>query len=297
LLDYINAGTPVIATPEGALLESVFSFLSARAGFGLSVATLPGLTGVSPGDVEALDSAIAEAVDAIEIPHAVYARNAGISPLAMQRLLEYFRNKKKQEELLLAPPESQDAAQTYVRALGRTTKYLGAGFGPPGRHFVLAILIADWMRGRPLALLIARRIKYYAERGDDKIASHIRSTMVDVEQVARFEAPKYLGCYNDVLRFHLKSTGRTQLVDEMFDLTMMLELGVSTETELALMTLGLSRTSAIAIAEHIARDDLDRDDCLEWLREHDLGSFDLPVLVRREIEQQVSLASSSDETD
>jgi hypothetical protein len=292
LLSFIAAGTPPPKNADSALMESVFSFLAVRAGAGVSVSSLPGMEGMTSADAEALDNAVEESLLSVELPYDVYARNAGISPLSMQRLLEYFRAKKKQEELLLAPPESDDAAETYVRALGRVTQHLGAPFGPSGRDWVLAILIADWMRGRPLALLISRRNAYWASKGDDKIATHIRSTMMDVEQVARFEAPKYLGCYSDVLRFHLETSGQTALLGEMFDLTMMLELGVSTDTELALMTLGLSRTSAIALSSYIAGDKLTRDECLAWLNTHDLAGLDLPALVRREVNGILDNAAS-----
>jgi hypothetical protein len=114
--------------------------------------------------------------------------------------------------------------------------------------------------------------------------SVIRSTMADVEQIVRFEAPKYLACYVDVLRYHLGDSvpeGFAQLPD----IGMLLELGVSRETELSMMTLGMSRTSAIALSEYIINDNLIPEDCRTWISEHDLAGLDIPALVRKEIEK------------
>jgi hypothetical protein len=50
-----------------------------------------------------------------------------------------------------------------------------------------------------------------------------------------------------------------------------------------LMSLGLSRTSAIMISELIADDKLDEEACLRWLEDRDLEMLDLPSLVVQEI--------------
>jgi hypothetical protein len=109
--------------------------------------------------------------------------------------------------------------------------------------------------------------------------------MADVEQVARFEAPKYLACYLDVLALNLQERGRDDVAATMPDLNMMLELGVSRATEVSLMALGLSRTSVIAISQFIIEDELTREEALAWLRAQELEVLDIPALVRAEIER------------
>ena len=64
---------------------------------------------------------------------------------------------------------------------------------------------------------------------------------------------------------------------------LMLSFGASAQTQLSLMSLGLSRTSAILISELIADDKLDEEACLRWLEDRDLAILDLPVLVVQEI--------------
>jgi hypothetical protein len=51
------------------------------------------------------------------------------------------------------------------------------------------------------------------------------------------------------------------------------------------MTLGISRTSAIALSDCSAADSYTRDQCLEWLARDDLDALDLRAPVRREVVQ------------
>jgi hypothetical protein len=220
----------------------------------------------------------------------------------MQGLLEYFVAHQEPHRLPLAPPENTNAAENYAEALARVTNHLGAPFGDHGGYrFALAILMRDWMRGRPLPVLIRARIKYErskksARSEDTVIAAAIRNTMRDVEQFARFEAPKYLSCYQDVLLQFIDASKVELRLPEM-DLQMMLEMGVSRPTELAMMTLGLSRSSAVALEPNVFDDDLDRDGALAWLRNANFGDYDLPALVIAEIEAILARNSASRKVD
>lgn len=70
-------------------------------------------------------------------------------------------------------------------------------------------------------------------------------------------------------------------------------LGVSRDTHVSLMALGLSRTSAIALAEYIVDDELSREQCLTWLAEQDLSQLAPPVLVIEEVARlHIGTASS-----
>jgi hypothetical protein len=291
LRTYIEAGTPAEESRADPLAESVFSFLATRHAQRVPFDEVPGID-LGP-HTASLEAAVAEALAAVELPVETFAAHPGISPISMQRLLDYFRAKKDDDKLILTTPESEDATESYVSALGRSNDLLGARFGPGGRLWAVAMLVTHWMRGYPLARLIAERINFYERRdGQVNVASLIRSTMDDVEQIARFEAPKYLACYLDVLTIHLEQAGKAELAAEMPDLTMMLELGVSRQTELSLMGLGLSRTTAVALSELIVADDLDREGVLAWMADHDLAQFDLAALIKLEVaEVLASLAA------
>jgi hypothetical protein len=283
LRDYIARDAPIEDARSEPLFESVYSFLACRFLDGLPLATIPGAESVPTAEIVALEADLAAALQRIEVPRSIIQRHAGISPPAMQRLLTHFRSSTSPENLLVASPESGDAAETYAGALGRSAEHLGGNFGTPPRQYMLAILLRDWMRGYPLARLIEARLQRTANLNATRLAAVIRETMQDVESVARFEAPKFLACYLDLVRLHLAEIGEADLAANMPDLNMMLELGVSRGTEVTLMTLGLSRTSVIAVSEYIIEDDLSREQCLAWLRDNNLEAIDVPALVREEL--------------
>jgi hypothetical protein len=270
------------------LVEPVFSLLASRISKGEPLNSMAGASQLDLSELAGLEAQISQALEGVEVPPEIYRRHAGISPLGMQRLLEYFREHKNPESLPLALPETRESDKNYLAALTRARKYLGAPFSEHGGYLhSRAILIRDWMQGKALPVLISERIKFEedrhpAKKADILVAAAIRDTMRDVEQFARFEAPKYLGCYADVLEYFLKTSDSDIEAPEM-DLPMMLEMGVSRPSELAMMTLGLSRASAIALEKYVVPDAMSRDECIRWLSEQDLDALDVPALVREEI--------------
>ena len=264
---FISAQSPAQAARDSPLTASVFSFLATRVAQGIPLASIPGIA-LSSGDCVDIENRIREALAGVELSGKLMVRHAGISPTAMQVLLEYFRGHANPVTLHLAMPESKSSELSYTKALSRSRDYLGASFGSDKRCAMLRILVPDWMRGYPLARLIAERMRIVRERDTEKdtdAAEIIRDTMDDVEQVARFSAPKYLACYLDIHNVFLVENRRAPLINTEA-LTMMLELSVSRPTEVSLMSLGLSRTSAVALSELIIADDLSREAALEWLR-------------------------------
>lgn len=125
----------------------------------------------------------------------------------MQSLWDRFCDcdKDNLENLLLADPSSDDALSSYVAAFTRIsdTMSIELGYNSKGA-FVLALLVIKWMRGYPLARLISERIDYFKKKKKEyKEPSVIRNVMEDVERVARYQAPKLLSCYNDLLRYFI----------------------------------------------------------------------------------------------
>ena len=61
------------------------------------------------------------------------------------------------------------------------------------------------------------------------------------------------------------------------------------------MELGLSRMSAVALYEKIARDDLNKEDCIAWVTERDtqFEGMDIPAIILREIRAKLLPDSSA----
>jgi superfamily II DNA/RNA helicase len=249
-----------------------------------------------PATIAKLDQSLAEIASQIEIGPEIAGRHPGVSALGMQRLLEAFRNYEGDvENLLPAAVDSQDSYDRFVTIMRRINQYLFPAFLPDGLIPLHALIVVQWLKGFSLAAMIRKNIDYH--RSHDKaykLPALIRHTMELVEQVARFRAPKYISAYVDILNLHLHAIGRADLIDDDIDIGTQLEFGVSSRTLLSLMELGVSRMSAVALYEKIARDDLSKDDCLAWVAEREtrLEGMDIPAIILREIREKLLPGSS-----
>ena len=139
--------------------------------------------------------------------------------------------------------------------------------------------------GKPLSFLIDKREKINQSRLEQKkLSAIIIEVMKDVEEFARFKIPKFLRAFLDVLYFHARQADITGVIRELPNLELWLELGVSVQTQLSLMELGLSRTSAIEVFELMMNDRMDKGATHAWLKNADPATLiNLPELVKKEI--------------
>jgi hypothetical protein len=287
MLDYLDQR---LAMPPAALnpaLEQVAAYLlawTAREGSFLASPTASRLPQDYAADLNLKLQAVLAKVD---LPSRIISRHPGVSAVALQAMLTYFQGRKGAvEELLPSGPESDDAYPRLIAIFYRINREMTVAFFPPGSIPVYALITIEWMRGLPLGQIIRRRIAYLEEHNRSyNIAAVIRDTMRDVEEVARFRAPKYLSAYLDVLRFHLQQIGREELLTGNLDFDLYLEFGVATKTLLSLIGLGLSRTSAVALNDYLGDDALSEDQIFLWLSRRTWLTLDLPAVVKREIDK------------
>ena len=74
-------------------------------------------------------------------------------------------------------------------------------------------------------------------------------------------------------------------MDMIPDLNLPLEFGVSKQTQVSLMGLGLSRNTTILLDEYISNENLSPAECLKWLRNAALDSYNLNEICIREIKK------------
>jgi hypothetical protein len=285
LIQFIKNGAPVETLKDHPEFESVFAYLAGIHVRHNGILNAPWARRYDESMLDELADVLNQAISGLSIEANIIARNPGISPFALDDLLKYFRAREGAvEELLPAEPSSNDAAIVYTKIFGRLCKRACPKLGPEGgRAFMLALLVTRWMSGFPLSRLIDDRLK---RSGADKAASEIRNVMNDVEQIARFEAPRGLSCYCDVLRQYLREINREDLVDRIPPFNIFLELGVCMQTQISLIGVGLSRTSSISLSEIITEDNLTEAQVIQWLRENDdfWRNYQFPLLVKKEIE-------------
>lgn len=240
-----------------------------------------------------LDRVLGSLAKRIEIDVELAGRHPGVSAVGLQRLLDAFRSHTGNvENLLPAEVASNDSYDRFITIMGRVNDHLFPAFAPESRIRLYALIVVKWLKGYSLARIIRDSVEWHQGAGRSfKLPDLIRSTMELVEQIARFRAPKYLSAYVDVLHLHLREIGREDLIDDGLDIGTQLEFGVSSTTLLSLMELGLSRMSAVALYEKIARDDLSREECVAWIAER-VGQFqamDIPAIIVREVRERLTL--------
>lgn len=249
--------------------------------------------------VAKLDDVLAAVATGIEISPELAGRHSGVSPIGMQRLLETFRDYAGEpDNLLPADVASDDSYDRFVTIMRRINGSLFPAFEPDSRATVFALIVFQWLKGKSLAEIIRRNIAWHDEvKRKYTLPGIIRDTMALVEQVARFRAPKYLSAYMDILHLYFVEIGREDLIDSGLDIGTQLEFGVSSRTLISLMELGLSRMTAVALYEKIARDDLDQAQALKWVsdRERQLDAMDIPVVIVRELRERL-LNNSNEST-
>jgi len=266
--------------------ENLFSYLATRLVNGSD------LSGeLTPMDDLALRARVLRelktAVGDSGLPASLIRNHAGISPIAMGKLLAAFRESALTPEQLSIPnPRVYDAKeryqQVYVRLGATMTSAFGASFENPKddkRKWQIAGLVINWMKGLPLRVLIDQR-----QNGGVPLATAIREVMKDIETLVRFQSAKYLACYTDVLNVHAEQLGVAAISPD-FDISMMLELGVSEPRQVALMSAGLSRTTTLQLSQYVGTGAWSPAEAMAWLRNLDLETLPIPAALKREILQ------------
>jgi superfamily II DNA/RNA helicase len=297
LTSFLRADTPRDVAETRPDLEFVSSYLAATSiRFG-SLLSAPWAARLPQESLRTIAREIDRIVADLQVPRELVVRHIGVSPIAMGNLLGAMRHYPGPAEDLLVPhPREEDSARQYAKIFELIGHHVSPVFGNGGRALALAILTREWMLGLPMSRLIATRIRRKKPKPDQQeIDTIIRKTLEDVEEVARFQAPKHLSCYSDILSVFLAESGREDLRGSQVDLTLMLEFGVPGGTQLSLMGLGLSRATANLLVTEFAKPvgeaaatradltSLDDEQAREWLMTLAVEEGRFPAAITREI--------------
>ncbi|NDV96493.1 DEAD/DEAH box helicase [Dysgonomonas sp. 521] len=224
----------------------------------------------------------------IQLPDYIIKRNPGISPLAQQKLFDYFGdNINRIDELIPVYPSDENAFEEYTNLVGRIGKTISEY--PHMLHASRAILLINWMTGKPLSYLINSSYKSYQSKSKYKdvktLPVVIREVMDDVETFVRFRFVKDSSCYIDILRYFLELHGRQDLLEDIPQLNLWLEFGVSQKTHLSLLSLGLSRNTVIELTKYIINTQMSKAEGLVWLKEQNLEQLELSPIIIEDIKK------------
>ncbi|ALI98929.1 DEAD/DEAH box helicase [Rufibacter tibetensis] len=287
LINYIEAGTPRKLNNTSQNLEYAFTYYFTKALDNELASTLNPDNPLS----EALEFELGKVRGFVELPRSVIFRNPGVSPIAQQNLLNYFKLHSNKDELIPVAPDSYDAVDvSYERIVNLISMFLTGDSEKMSKTY--AILVVNWMKGLPLPKMIDDSYKYWIKVQKPKpLDGVIRDTMDLIENYARFKFAKYSNCYLDILHFHLEQENNSDLIEELPDLSSWLEYGVSLKTQISLIDLGLSRPTTLALSEYIPDNNLTREDCILWIKSNDIDLLGLPTAMVNELNTLFSLIS------
>jgi superfamily II DNA/RNA helicase len=235
-----------------------------------------------------LTEIFSEIKPSIKLPDYIIKRNPGISPIAQQGLLDYFQTKIDDvNSLIPVYPEDDNALDEYTKLVARIGKTISKY--PYQLSRSRAVLLINWMLGRPLAYLIKSSYASYNKSGKltKKLPTIIREVMSDVENFARFRFAKDSSCYIDILRYFLEINNCDELLNRIPQLNLWLEFGVSQKTHLSLLSIGLSRNTVIELSEYITNSEMTRAECVDWIKKIDYEKMELSPIIIEDINKRV----------
>lgn len=223
----------------------------------------------------------------IIIPDYIIKRNPGISPIAQQALFNYFNeNIERIEEFIPVYPEDENSYKEYINLIGRIGKTISNY--PPILNSSRAILLINWMKGKPLSYIISSSYKNYQKKeSEKKLKTIIREVMDNIESFVRFKFAKDSGCYIDILRYFLELNKKNDLLEQIPQLNLWLEFGVSQKTHLSLLSLGLTRNTVIELSEYITNTKMTKKECIEWIKLQNFEQLNISKIILQDIKKNI----------
>jgi hypothetical protein len=217
------------------------------------------------------------------LPDEVFLTNYYVHPARLELLAGFFRNQPVLDVWLPIYPWTRNSyyrlldifrviEETLIHSENESYKY----------H---AFLATEWMKGSSLRELVSNKIEF-GKVGKDpaKINAAIRELFDDLENQLRYKYVKYSRIYHDVLRSILLERGLEKEAESLLPLHLFLEYGAANQTLIALMSVGLSRTSALLFKSYLSlRDNLNPSQCQGYLESVNIARSNLPELCKSEI--------------
>ena len=276
LLEYIRQNTPRKDAEDRQDLESAVGYFYIK--YIIDKEPLP-----SGSFYEGLMQELGAIKTKITLPSSILKKNPGISPIAQQSLFEYFTNHLDTiEELIPVYPNDSNAFEEYTKFVGIIGQTISQY--PLELNASRAVLLINWMSGKPLSYLIRQSFRSY-QRGKYKkpLPVVIREVMDNIENFVRYKFAKDSSCYVDILRYVLEINGKQDLIEYIPQLSLWLEFGVSQKTHLSLLALGLSRNTVLELAQLTVSTEKSIEECLTWLRSLNLEELDLSPIIINDI--------------
>jgi hypothetical protein len=236
-------------------------------------------------DNEASLNATVEQLQTISttLPFEVFAHNHGVLPMRLQAL--HAELSAHDDPRLLAPiaPFIRGTNNRLFEIFAIVDRCLQRDFTLRYRYYWR--LAKEWLHQRQLHEIIADRINYLTRINSTfEVRDTIYSTIEDIEKVIRYRFVKHLRAYNDVLATVLREKGFTEEAEGLVPMHLFLECGAADPVVVSLISIGLSRTSALLIKKRLnLQSNATPEDCVQLLSNLNWRPLGLPEFCRREV--------------
>jgi superfamily II DNA/RNA helicase len=221
-----------------------------------------GITLNSFDNIIQIDNSIKNITARNRLPKEILSKNSGIDPRFQNDLFMLFHSMIYTYLMPKHPASGREFYNSLVAIYQIIDNvFLGESDKNILTHY--AVISSQWINENPLGFLIQERINY--QKSVKKFVSVnrcVRSIVDEIDRVVTFKYSKYLKCYTDILQYYLTTTGKEV---KLINLSAYLELGAYHPTTLSLLSFGVSRTTAIRLRNIIGNNDLNRQECRQWI--------------------------------
>jgi hypothetical protein len=230
-----------------------------------------------------VDAASEKAYAGRTLPDEIYTNNMYVHPERLEELATTFRNAPVVSSLCPLQPFAEAAYDNLVAIFAVIDQVFIKSENQRHRYFAFLALV--WIKGMPIRDLVKARLEYKKIADEEKIVNEeIRDLFREIEEEIRFRYVKYTSIYLQVLSFVLKEKGEIESAEKLLPLHMFLEFGASNRVLINLMSLGLSRTSAILLERAVRfPTNMTFQECKRYLNAVNLTRIAIPAICTSEI--------------
>lgn len=184
----------------------------------------------------------------LTLPPSVYERNISLPPNRLERLATEIRSTGDLRTLVPLAPTEDDAYPRLELVLMHCWRHLEGSDNNSYKHFTW--LAYNWMKASDLREIITRTIKHNESIGEAKsVALTVRSLLEEINRFVSFKFVRDIRAYLDILRYEMSRQGMEDERDKLRPVDIYLECGAYQAQVLSLLVLGLSRSTAIELAD------------------------------------------------
>lgn len=237
----------------------------------------------------------------ITIPEELIKLNSGTRPDYIQRLYDFFIQQDDLEAYILHSPYQQGGKARMDNAIDIIIDIFS---WPISLQYakLISVMAHQWMTSHSLNSMINYKIRHSKELLElisngspiekirKKTSSLIRDVLNTLENQVRYNLVRYLKIYRETLIYVLIYRGEKDKAEKVENISAYLEFGSCNSVELSLMSLGLSRSTALFLNKkfNFPRDS-SPENIIEFLSTKNLNNKRIPEFRLREIHEVLGI--------